>query len=225
MGILGISYALVLDRETSNIQLKLNHKSHQSFSYAERYNLITFKGVYHYIFSFKTGQNQACELTDTFPPCPSEKTPFTLLTCPETTSSKLRRTKHAEKRGRSKKNGMRDWEKKRSRGRGEIVFLGSKAILLPSTLVHSLHATLASGGMGADCHWCHSPVNQSVTGSDGLHVAERKPPAKRHMGWSHHLFMLAIKPPLPEHSSSLAHWPYFTFWFWGNYSLLSWLSV
>lgn len=120
---------------------------------------------------------------------------------------------------------MRDWEKKRSRGRGEIVFLGSKAILLPSTLVHSLHATLASGGMGVDCHWCHSPVNQSVTGSDGLHVAERKPPAKRHRGWSHHLFMLAIKPPLPGHSSSLAHWPYFTFWFWGNYSLLSWLSV
>lgn len=53
MGILGISYALVLDRETSNIQLKLNHRSHQSFSCAERYNLITFKGVYNYIFSLK----------------------------------------------------------------------------------------------------------------------------------------------------------------------------
>lgn len=75
---------------------------------------------------------------------------------------------------------MREREQKRHRERGgEVVPVGSKAIALPATLIHSLHATLASGGMGADCHWCHSPVSQSVTGSDGLHVVKWKTPTKR----------------------------------------------
>lgn len=68
------------------------------------------------------------------------------------------------------------------RGTGRIVFMGSKTIFIPSTLIHSLGATLASGAMGVSCHWCYSPVNQTDTGSYGLHVEEREPPAKRHMG-------------------------------------------
>ena len=90
----------------------------------------------------------------------------------------------AEERQKSDENGTeRDWERRRSIEEGwKSCFLGSKTIFLPSTLIHSLCATLAPGGMGVACHWYHSPVNQAVTGSDGLYVVERKPPAKRHMG-------------------------------------------
>ncbi len=104
-----------------------------------------------------------------------------------------------EKRQESEENGtQRDWEKQKQR-KGESKLFRFKGDLspsfFPSTLIRSLCATLAAGGMGAACHWCHSPVNQRVMGSDGLLVVERKPPAKRHMRWSHHLFMLATKPP------------------------------
>lgn len=130
------------------------------------------------------------KLTDTFLHVPLKGLHLTFLTFYSAPSQQLHQPQknseeqntRAEQRKASEENGtQRDGEKGRSRGRGETVFLGSKAIVLPSTLIHSLCATLAPGGMGVACHWCHSPVNHSVTGSDGLRVVERKPPAKRHM--------------------------------------------
>lgn len=82
-----------------------------------------------------------------------------------------------EKSGEWQTGGVGEKEKNRKVG---VVPLGSKASCLPSTLGHSLNATLAFGGMGVNCHWCHSAVNHAVTRSDGLRVVERKPPAKRH---------------------------------------------
>ncbi len=119
------------------------------------------------------------------PPCLSQRTLLTFYSAPSQltpSATKFRGTKHPH------------WEKKEKWREWHTLFLGSKAIFLPSALIHSLCVTLVPGGIGVACHWCHSPVSQSVTGSDGLHVVERKPPAKRHIGWSHHLFMLTTKP-------------------------------
>lgn len=124
-------------------------------------------------------------MADTFPLCHCEKTLFALPTFfPHSPTSGLRSTKR--KVWRMANGGVGEKEKNKKVG---VVPLGSKASCLPSTLGHSLGATLAFGGMGVNCHWCHSAINHVVTRSDGLRVVERKPPAKRHMGKSPHLFI------------------------------------
>lgn len=95
----------------------------------------------------------------------------------KSTSSKCRGTKHLR---REKKEKWGEWlPERRSRRRGETVFLGSKAICLPSSLIHSLCATFALGVTGVACHWCHSRVNQSVTGSDGSPHCRAETPQPR----------------------------------------------
>lgn len=106
--------------------------------------------------------------------CPANSFSLTLTSGLRNTKRKVWRMAEKEK------------EKKRKVG---VVPLGSKASCLPSTLDHSPGATLAFGGMGVNCHWCHSAINHVVTRSDGLRLAERKPPAKRHTGKSPHLFI------------------------------------
>lgn len=101
-------------------------------------------------------------------PCPHF--PLTPTSAPQNTK---------EKSGEWQTGGVEEKEKNRKVG---VVTLGSKASCLPSTLHHSLCATLAFGGIGVNCHWCHSAINHTVTRSDGLRVVERKPPAKRHRG-------------------------------------------
>lgn len=75
---------------------------------------------------------------------------YTLCTLPQVNLLQTQKNKTPTLRKDRRVKGMvhRETGRKRVEGRGEVVFLGSKAILLPSTLVHSLHATLASGGMG-----------------------------------------------------------------------------
>lgn len=123
-------------------------------------------------------ENQILTLTDTFPLCHCEKTLFALPTF------FLRSNVRAPKILKAKSG---EWQtgrvgEKEKNGKVGVVPLGSKASCLPSTLGHSLCATLAFGGMGVNCHWCHSAVNHAVTRSDALRVVERKPPAKRHRG-------------------------------------------
>lgn len=114
-------------------------------------------------------------LTDTFPPRRCEKSPFTLLTFLLPPNSGGQNTKRKVRRMANRGGGR----KKEKNGKVGVALLGSKASCLPSALVHSPRATSAFGGMGVDCHWCHSAVNHDVTRSDGLRVMERKPPAKR----------------------------------------------
>lgn len=138
-------------------------------------NLMTFKGVYTYIFSYIFSPKPpdkirpVCWLTHSSMSFSKDLTLLTFYSAPSQlapSASKLRnKTPALRKERKVRRMAHRDWEKGRSRGRGEIVFLGSKAIFLPSTLIHSLCATLAPGGIRVACHWCHSPVNQSVTGS------------------------------------------------------------
>lgn len=124
-------------------------------------------------------------MTDTFPPF----YPTQILPCPETPVSRLRRTKHLLRRERAVRRMLHT--KKRIRGR-PIGFLGSKATLLPS--ISSIHVMpqWPVGGIGVPCHWCHSRVNQRVTGSDGLRVAEWKNPTQRMKSPPVHATMLTF---------------------------------
>lgn len=154
------------------------------------------RSVYlHFLSKPPPWQNQACELTDTFLHVPLKglnlTSSFTLprvnkLHQPQNSQEQNTPALRKERKVRRMGHRVTGRKKKRSSRRGGSSLFRFKGDLSP---LHSYPFTLCHigpwGGMGVACHWCHSPANQSVTGSDVLHVGERKPPAKSDMGWSH----------------------------------------